>query len=365
MREERRPAQSRDEPSSDCSIGPVGREGPVTPYAVRMRATGHLGDVLSSGRRSFSFELFPPKTDEGERTLWRTVRDIEALKPTFVSVTYGAGGSTQDRTVRLTGEIASDTTLVPVGHLTCVGASQDELRDVIGQYAGVGVTSLLALRGDPPTGLNTPWEPHPGGLDHAVELVELIRSLGEFSIGVAAFPEGHPESPDLAQDARVLALKQQAGAEFAITQLFFRVSDYERLVESASAAGCTMPIIPGIIPVTNVAQIERFAALAGAEFPAEHPVFKVLAVGKKTMWLQLVNGSLTSGAQTIVVHFGKPLKLVNQTAKLSYLLKFLKATVAPPPPPPAKQQDDTATTSATTSTSTSTDQTATVSSASP
>jgi methylenetetrahydrofolate reductase (NADPH) len=234
-----------------------------------MRATGHLGDVLSSGRRSFSFELFPPKTDEGERMLWRTVRDIEALKPTFVSVTYGAGGTTQDRTVRLTGEIASDTTLVPVGHLTCVGASREELREVVGQYAGVGVTSLLALRGDPPTGLNTPWEPHPGGLDHAVELVELIRSLGQFSVGVAAFPEGHPESPDLAQDARVLALKQQAGAEFAITQLFFRVSDYERLVESASSAGCSMPIIPGIIPVTNVAQIERFAALAGADFPSE------------------------------------------------------------------------------------------------
>ncbi len=234
-----------------------------------MRATDSLGQVLASGRRSFSFELFPPKTDEGERTLWRTVRDIEALKPTFVSVTYGAGGTTQDRTVRLTGEIASDTTLTPVGHLTCVGASRDELREVVGQYAGVGVTSLLALRGDPPTGLNTPWESHPGGLDHAVELVELIRTLGSFSVGVAAFPEGHPESPDLAQDARVLAMKQQAGAEYAITQLFFRVSDYERLVESAHAAGCTMPIIPGIMPVTNVAQIERFAALSGAQFPAD------------------------------------------------------------------------------------------------
>jgi methylenetetrahydrofolate reductase (NADPH) len=234
-----------------------------------MRATGHLGDVLARGGRSFSFELFPPKTDEGERTLWQTVREIERLKPTFVSVTYGAGGTTQDRTVRLTGEIASDTTLVPVGHLTCVGASREQLREVIGQYAGVGVTSLLALRGDPPKGPNTAWAPHPGGLDHAVDLVELIRSLGDFSVGVAAFPEGHPESPDLAQDARVLALKQQAGAEFAVTQLFFRVSDYRRLVDSATAAGCTMPIVPGIMPVTNVAQIARFAALSGAEFPAE------------------------------------------------------------------------------------------------
>ena len=234
-----------------------------------MRATDSLGQILSSGRRSFSFELFPPKTDEGERILWQTVREIEALKPTFVSVTYGAGGSTQDRTVRLTGQIAADTTLTPVGHLTCVGASRDELRDVIGQYAANDVTSMLALRGDPPSGLDTPWQPHPGGLEHAVELVELIASLGSFSVGVAAFPEGHPESPGLEQDARILAMKQDAGAEFAITQLFFRVDDYERLVQMAHDAGCTMPIVPGIMPVTNVAQIERFAALSGAAFPAE------------------------------------------------------------------------------------------------
>jgi methylenetetrahydrofolate reductase (NADPH) len=234
-----------------------------------MDAKDSLGQVLSRGQRSFSFELFPPKTDQGERVLWQTVREIEALKPTFVSVTYGAGGSTQDRTVRLTGRIAEDTTLRPVAHLTCVGAGRDELRDVIGQYADVGVNTMLALRGDPPTGLGTAWQPHPGGLEHAVELVELIRSLGSFSVGVAAFPEGHPESPDFDQDARVLAMKQQAGAEFAITQLFFRVEDYERLIERSAAHGCTMPIVPGIMPVTNVSQIERFAALSGAKFPAD------------------------------------------------------------------------------------------------
>jgi methylenetetrahydrofolate reductase (NADPH) len=232
-----------------------------------MHATTSLGEILSSGHRSFSFELFPPKTDDGERTLWQTVREIEALKPTFVSVTYGAGGSTRDRTVRLTGEIAVETTLTPVAHLTCVGASRDELCYVVGQYAAEGVNTMLALRGDPPTGLGSPWQPHPGGLDHAVQLVELIRSLGTFSVGVAAFPEGHPESTDLDQDARVLAMKQQAGAEFAITQLFFQVADYERLVEQSSKHGCTMPIVPGIMPVTNVAQIERFAALSGAAFP--------------------------------------------------------------------------------------------------
>lgn len=233
-----------------------------------MQPAASLGEILSSGERSFSFELFPPKTDEGERILWQTVREIEMLRPTFVSVTYGAGGSTQDRTVRLTGEIAEQTTLTPVAHLTCVGSSEDDLRGVVAQYAAEGVNTILALRGDPPTGLNTPWVPHPEGLDYAVELVRLIRSLGRFSVGVAAFPEGHPESPDLDQDARVLAMKQEAGAEFAITQLFFDVADYERLVERAAAHGCSMPIVPGIMPVTNVSQIERFAQLSGAAFPS-------------------------------------------------------------------------------------------------
>lgn len=233
-----------------------------------MQQSASLGTILASGERSFSFELFPPKTDEGEQTLWQTVRAIEMLHPTFVSVTYGAGGSTRDRTVRLTGEIARQTTLTPVAHLTCVGASRDDLHNVIAQYAAEGVNTMLAIRGDPPTGLDTPWQPHPRGLDRAVELVELIRALGSFSVGVAAFPEGHPESTDLDQDAHVLALKQEAGAEFAVTQLFFGVDDYSRLVERAAARGCTMPIVPGIMPVTNVSQITRFAQLSGAAFPA-------------------------------------------------------------------------------------------------
>lgn len=219
--------------------------------------------------RSFSFELFPPKTDEGERALWQTVRDLEVLEPTFVSVTYGAGGSTQDRTVRITGQIARETNIRPVAHLTCVGASRDHLKQVIQEYRSQGVHTILALRGDPPTGPDTPWEPHPGGLTHAVELVELIKETGDFRVGVAAFPEGHPESPDLDFDAKILARKQQAGAEFAITQLFFQVQDYERMLERAAVHGCTMPIIPGIMPVTNVAQIERFAALSGAAFPRD------------------------------------------------------------------------------------------------
>jgi methylenetetrahydrofolate reductase (NADPH) len=228
-----------------------------------------LGQALAEGERSFSFELFPPKTDEGEIALWETVRDLESLSPSFVSVTYGAGGSTRDRTVRITQQIAEQTTLLPVAHLTCVGASRDEVRGVIGQYADAGINTILALRGDPPGGPEADWHAHPDGLSNATELVELIESLGTFSIGVAAFPEGHPESPDLEQDARVLAMKQDAGAEFAITQFFFRAEDYARLRDRSAAHGCTMPIVPGLMPVTNVSQIERFAALSGAQFPQE------------------------------------------------------------------------------------------------
>lgn len=245
---------------------------------IETQQTRGLGEILASGRRSFSFELFPPKTDEGEQTLWHTVRDLEALKPTFVSVTYGAGGSTRDRTVRITEAIARDTTMTPVGHLTCVGTSRDELRTVIAEYAAAGVNTILALRGDPPGGPQAQWEQHPGGLRHADELVEMLASLGAFSIGVAAFPEGHPESADLDEDAKTLVRKEQVGAEFAITQFFFRAADYERLVERTAHYGGTMPIVPGLMPVTNLAQIERFAALSGAEFPPELAV-RFAAVG--------------------------------------------------------------------------------------
>jgi methylenetetrahydrofolate reductase (NADPH) len=228
-----------------------------------------MRELLASGRRSFSFEFFPPKTDAGERLLWDAIRRLEPLRPTFVSVTYGAGGSTRDRTVRITGRIATDTTLTPVGHLTCVGSSRAELRAVIGSYADAGVRNVLALRGDPPGGPGARWEPHPEGLTHADQLVRLVRGLGDFCVGVAAFPEGHPEAPDLDADAKHLALKAAAGADFAITQFFFEADDYFRLVERAASYGCTIPIVPGIMPVTNVRQIQRFAELSGAAFPPD------------------------------------------------------------------------------------------------
>jgi methylenetetrahydrofolate reductase (NADPH) len=226
-------------------------------------------ELIDAGEKSFSFEFFPPKDEAGERQLWKALRELEALHPTFVSVTYGAGGSTRDRTVRVTEQIASDTSMTPLGHLTCVGHSRETLRSIIGSYANAGVRNILALRGDPADGPTAPYEPHPEGLHYAVELVELVRSLGDFCVGVAAFPEGHPSAASLDADARVLAEKARAGAEFAITQLFFRADDYFRLADRVAALGVDIPVIPGIMPITNLAQIRRMAELSGAELPPE------------------------------------------------------------------------------------------------
>ncbi|MBA3745578.1 methylenetetrahydrofolate reductase [NAD(P)H] [Sporichthya sp.] len=237
------------------------------PRAAGSTLGATIRDLLAAGGRSYSFEFFPPKTDEGERTLFETIRQLEPLAPTFVSVTYGAGGSTRDRTVRIVERIATDTTLTAVGHLTCVSSSRADLRSVIGTFAAAGIRNVLALRGDPPGGAGTPWEPHPDGLEHADELVRLLRELGTFCVGVAAFPEGHPESSDLDSDAKHLALKAAAGADFAVTQFFFDADDYFRLVDRAAAHGCTIPILPGIMPVTNLGQIQRFSELSGAVFP--------------------------------------------------------------------------------------------------
>ncbi len=222
-----------------------------------------ISDLLREGR-SFSFEFFPPKTDEAEAQLQRTLLELAPLRPSFVSITYGAGGTTRERTHDLVVDILRSTDMTPMAHLCCAGHVESELRAILGRYRDEGVENILALRGDPPAELKLP----PGDLGHAVELVQLAREIGSFSIGVAAHPEGHPASPDLATDRRHLAAKL-AEADFAVTQFFFRLEDYLRLVDDLRALGCDRPVVPGIMPVTNYSQVARFAALSGAEFPAD------------------------------------------------------------------------------------------------
>jgi methylenetetrahydrofolate reductase (NADPH) len=246
---------------------PVRDHAPAFDRFGRTR-TPSVADLLEAADRPlFSFELFPPRDEASQRQLWQTVRELESLGPDFVSVTYGASGSNRDRTISATQAIAQHTTLRSVAHLTCANQSRDQLRRVIGSYAAAGVHHVLAIRGDMAGGPTVPWVAHPEGLNNATELVSMVRELGDFCVGVAAFCDPHPEQHDADLDARILVDKARAGASFAITQLFFTADDYVALVGRVRALGCDLPILPGIMPITNVRQVTRFAELSGAALP--------------------------------------------------------------------------------------------------
>jgi methylenetetrahydrofolate reductase (NADPH) len=223
---------------------------------------GKISDMLSKDR-TFSFEFFPPKTDEAARDLEKTIGELQPLGPSFVSVTYGAGGSTRDRTRDIVIHIERDTGITAMAHLTCIAHTRAELVDLLEEYRAAGIENILALAGDPPQEITD----YPRDLTYAAELIDLIREVGDFSVGVAAHPELHPRSNgDRAVDRRYLAAKL-ARADFGITQFFFEAEPYLRMVDELEALGCSTPVLPGIIPVTNARQVQRFAQLAGAEFP--------------------------------------------------------------------------------------------------
>lgn len=217
----------------------------------------------------YSFEFFPPRDEAGEEKLWLAISSLASIRPDFISVTYGAGGSRRDRTIHITTEITARTGIATVAHLTCVGSTRSELQEILHQYRSAGITSILALRGDPEGGPRAPWREVPGGLHHADELVTMAAQMNAFTIGVAAFPDGHPASNgNFDQDIETLLRKEKCGATFATTQFFFDVDKWKRLVDAMAARGSSMPIIPGILPVTNVKQLHKMVELSGTQIPS-------------------------------------------------------------------------------------------------
>jgi methylenetetrahydrofolate reductase (NADPH) len=217
----------------------------------------------------FSIEFFPPRDAADEAVLWKAIRELEPYDPAYMSITYGAGGSSRDGTIRSIARVATETTLVPMAHLTAVNHSVAELRNVIGWYASVGVRNILALRGDPPGDVYGDWVPHPEGLNYAEELVQLVRELGDFCVGVSASTYGHPRSPDLESDTKYLVRKLRAGADFAIAQLFHDAEDFLRLRDRVAATGCDVPVLPGVMPLTTLRTLQTTIKLSGAPAPAK------------------------------------------------------------------------------------------------
>jgi methylenetetrahydrofolate reductase (NADPH) len=227
-----------------------------------------ISQIIESRRPVFSFEFFPPKTDEGQRTLEQTLSVLKDDAPDYVSVTYGAGGTTRDRTVEITKWIKQDLGIEAMAHLSLVGEAEGRLVEILEEIAAAGIENVLALRGDPPRG-ETEWKAHPEGLSYSIELIRLIRERFDFSVGAACFPEVHPEAADRESDLRYAREKVEAGADFLITQLFLDNELYFDFVEKARAAGIGVPIIPGIMPVTNYSQIKTITGMCGATIPSE------------------------------------------------------------------------------------------------
>lgn len=222
-----------------------------------------------SSAPTFSVEFFPPKDEAGEARLWRAVDELSQVTPDFVSVTYGAGGSTRDRTIRCTSEITARTGIPTIAHLTCVGSTKAELSTILDQYSAAGISSILALRGDPQGGPRAEWIATADGFNHSDELVSLAREKG-FEVGVAAFPDGHPASQgNFEQDINVLLEKERRGATFATTQFFFDVNRYFQLIARLKERGSRLDIYPGVLPITNVSQLTRMAELSGTPIPKD------------------------------------------------------------------------------------------------
>jgi methylenetetrahydrofolate reductase (NADPH) len=224
--------------------------------------------IVGNGDIGVSFEFFPPKTEKMEEALWASVRRLSPLRPDFVSVTYGAGGSTRERTHNTVARLARETTLRPAAHLTCVDASRDEIDEVVRDYAAVGVRHIVALRGDPKTGVGTRYVAHANGYDRASDLVAGIKRIGNFEVSVGGYPEKHPESPTFEADIDNLKAKVDAGADRIITQFFFDNAHYLRFLERVRARGIWCPVVPGIVPIHNFKQIASFGAKTGTTMPA-------------------------------------------------------------------------------------------------
>ena len=227
-----------------------------------------IAQLLEQRRPAFSFEFFPPKTDDGQRTLEGTLAVLGGDHPDYVSVTYGAGGTTRNRTVEITKWLKQDLGIEAMAHLSCVGEPTERLVEILDEIEGAGIENVLALRGDPPRG-QTDWTPHPGGLSYSVDLIRLIRERFDFCVGAACFPEVHPDAADRASDLHYAREKVEAGAGFLITQLFFDNELYFDFVEDARAAGIGVPVIPGIMPITNLSQIKTITGMCGATIPDE------------------------------------------------------------------------------------------------